>query len=62
MFQQLNGDDLMNIEGGGKISEFFKDVGGILPDAVNGFASAAHEMAGACYDAGKDFGKWLRSL
>lgn len=58
---ELNTNDLMIINGGGKIGEFLGDLGSAtakgLEGAVKGYTSLVH----TCYDAGKQLGRYIRN-
>lgn len=52
-------NELHEINGGGKIADFFNDIGGALPNAINGFVSATVNMANTCYNAGHRVGAYF---
>lgn len=52
-------NELHAINGGGKLSDIIKDIGGSIPNAINGFVSATVDMAKTCYNAGHRVGDYF---
>lgn len=58
---EINNNDLLNINGGGPISDFFSDVGSAAAKGVEGAINGLTSLAKTAYSAGKQLGSYIRN-
>ncbi|CEN21106.1 Uncharacterised protein [[Clostridium] sordellii] len=60
--KEINDNDLMFVNGGGKIGEFLGDIGSSLADGITMTIKSYNSMVKAAYSSGKELGSYVRNL